>query len=145
MAPLSPVPVYLVGVPMIVVGLYGLRKPVAAHELFGVSSTLGVSERSPDTSPPAASAPSPAVSPFVYAKSVRDLTLGVITLGLQYQGNHRAVTTVVGACCLTGLADGAIVWWLGGENNRTKAWGHWLPTVLFLAPWTVLRVLEERT
>jgi len=144
MAPLSPIPAYVLGVPLVVVGLYGLRKPLAAHDLFGVPSPVGTSEPSPDKTHPAASAPRATVSPFVYAKSVRDLTLGAITLGLQYQGNDRAVTTVVGACCLTALADGAIVWWFGGEKYRAKAWGHWLPTVLVLAPWTAVRLLEER-
>lgn len=125
MAQPSPVPAYLLGVPLVFVGLSALRKPVPAHEMFGVPSTV----------------PKDGVSPFLYAKALRDVALGLACLGLQYQGNDSAVTAIMAVSVMVGIGDGCIVWSSGGDGLRHKAWGHWVGTSILVAPWVVARLL----
>ncbi|KAF7553543.1 hypothetical protein G7Z17_g3570 [Cylindrodendrum hubeiense] len=126
----SLLPAYMVGFPLVFTGLFALRNPLAAHSLFGV----------PSPSPPATTTK---ISPFVYAKAVRDVALGLTCLGLQSQGNENGVTAILAGAMFVGLGDGWIVWCFGGEELRRKAWGHWVPTVVVLAPLVVIRLLAD--
>jgi hypothetical protein len=128
----SPLPAYIVGVPLVFTGLFALRDPLAAHTLFGVPSP---------SSSPSPTANNNNISPFVYAKAVRDMALGLTCLGLHLQGNETGVTAILAAAVFTGLGDGWIVWCFGGEELRGKAWGHWAPTVVLMAPLVVRRML----
>ncbi|KAH6895980.1 hypothetical protein B0T10DRAFT_479253 [Thelonectria olida] len=92
----SSFPACLVGVPLVFTGLFALRDPLAAHTLFGV----------PRPSPSPSTTVNNNISPFVYAKAVRDMALGLTCLGLHLQGNETSVTAVLAAAAFTGLGDG---------------------------------------
>lgn len=124
-------PAFAVGTPLIFTGLYALRDPLASYRLFGVPSP---SPRSSTTN-----TKSNNVSPFVYAKAVRDLALGLTGIGLHIYGDQAGVTALLAATVFTGLGDGWVVWCCGGELKQ-KAWEHWIPTVVILAPLVVKRM-----
>lgn len=133
---LSPVPAYLFGIAFIGVGLQSFIHPVAAYDLFGIP----VASSSPDKAHPAASG---AVSPFVYAKAARDISVGLAYFTLQSSSNALAVTAFSAAITVTGFLDGWIVWRRGGDALRKKAWNHWIGSTAMLL-WIVLRVLKHR-
>lgn len=128
-------PAYLLGAPLVFVGLFALRNPLAAHQLFGVPYAMPKDGAQRDTTR------GTGWSPFLYAKAIRDVALGLVCLRLQYQGNDSAVTTVLAASVVIGIGDGCIVWSEGGDSLRHKAWEHWIGTSVLLAPWVVMRML----
>ncbi|KAI5463595.1 hypothetical protein BGZ63DRAFT_381804 [Mariannaea sp. PMI_226] len=140
MANYSSISVYCVGAPLVFTGLSALRNPLAAHSLFGVPSPQEQASLHQQPASGDSSLSSP-MSPFVYAKAVRDVALGLTCLGLQYLGNNQGVTVMLAGIVFTGLCDGWIVWTLGGGKLQHKAWGHWVPTVGVLVPWVAMRAL----
>ncbi len=130
----SSIPAYVLGTPLVIIGLIALRNPVAAHKVFGVP--LAVPKDHSQIAPQY-----PTGLPFVHAKAIRDISLGLTCLGLQYQQNDGGVTAVLVASTLIGIGDGFIVWEQGGDELRHKAWGHWIGTSLLLLPCVIMRLL----
>lgn len=77
-------------------------------------------------------------SPLMYFKAIREVSYGAALIALQQQGQEFALTTLIGILSLVRLADGAVVWWHGGESLRSRALGHWITGVGFLG-WFVWR------
>ncbi len=136
MAAPSSFPAYFFGTTLIATGLMSLARPLAAYEVFGVPPPVPATTASTTSTTTTATSTSgsdedalAAVSPFVYSKAARDLSLGVAFLALQRQGNHAGFLTLSGALVIGGLCDGWVVWTRGGEELKHKAWGHWIPSV----------------
>jgi len=139
MASFSPIPAYLFGSLFIALGTVAIISPQKDYEIFGLPSPPKISNHGNDASaiPPTSSpllkksSGSPdtvgdaLVSPYVYAKGIRDVTYGLTYVLLQAQGQEVAITLFSGVVCVAAIGDGLIVWFCGGENLKSKAWGHW--------------------
>ncbi|KAJ9149304.1 hypothetical protein NKR23_g4242 [Pleurostoma richardsiae] len=143
---LSPVPAYLFGTAFLGVGLQAFANPTAAYELFGAP----LASSSPDTVHPAAAGSGAALSPFLYAKAARDVSIGLAYLLLQRFGTPRAVTALSAAVAVTGFVDGWAVWKSGGggaeaeeQQAKRKAWSHWIGSAVFTA-WVAMRVAKHQ-
>lgn len=69
----------------------------------------------------------------MYFKAIREMSYGAALVSLQRQGQELALTTLLGILSAVRLADGAVVWWHGGERLRRRAFAHWITGVGFLA------------
>ena len=137
----SPIPSYVIASVFTAFGILPIIAPKTDYEVFGLplestSATASLSDKKTVSAPGDG-----AVSPYVYAKGVRDLTYGLTYFLLQSQGQDAAITTFSGIVCLTAFADGLIVWLYGGEKLKGKAWGHW-GTLVGLAAWVGWRVYQ---
>jgi hypothetical protein len=141
------IPAYLLGTAFLGLGLQGLRAPETAYATFGLPAPPpppkpehpgNITTRATILTPQQAARA--AASPFVHAKAARDLTFGILYLVFQYQGDERAVNTLMAAMTLVGGLDGTIVWVFGGEELRDKAWAHWAGSVA-LGAWAVTRIM----
>ncbi|KAL3476972.1 hypothetical protein BJX99DRAFT_133402 [Aspergillus californicus] len=135
MATFAPLPTYLVSAICLTLGLNGLFRPEAEYSRFGLSiKPAPVPSTTSKTTP---NSQAPTIFPFVYVKSIREITYGLALIGLQYQNQEAAITTLAAVMSLAGLGDGLVVWLFGGENKWT-AMNHWTAFVGLLG-WAVLR------
>lgn len=137
----SPIPSYVLGSVFIGFGILGIVSPKKDYEVFGLplespSPTPSLSDEKTVSAPGDGT-----ISPYVYAKGLRDLTYGLLYCRLQAQGHDAAITTLTGILCLTALGDGLIVWLCGGDKLKGKAWAHW-GTLIGLAAWVGWRVYQ---
>lgn len=126
---------YFLGTCFVATGLVGFAFPNKLYESFGLPLQQSPSSQTTQTStgeidPQADSA----VSPFLYAKAIRDVSCGLTFLLLGATGNDEGVRLFAYTVYLIGAADGWVVWRFGGQRLRWKAWTHWLGT-LGMAAW----------
>jgi hypothetical protein len=123
-------PSYVIGTCFVTAGLAGFAFPNSLYESFGLPlkpspSPQPAEQPTEDSAEPADAA----VSPFLYAKSIRDVSCGLTFLLLGATGNTDGVQMLAYTVYLTGAADGWVVWRYGGKELRWKAWVHWIGTV----------------
>ncbi|PYI35967.1 hypothetical protein BP00DRAFT_432723 [Aspergillus indologenus CBS 114.80] len=123
------VPAYLIGTLSIALGLNAIFRPAAEYPRFGLPLEAG------HHTPPHQSS---SVSPLMYLKGIREVSYGLLLVGLQSQGQEPAITTLAAVMACVGLADGVVVWCCGGAERRQKAWGHW-GTFVVMGAWAWYR------
>ncbi|KAH8899832.1 hypothetical protein GQ53DRAFT_202917 [Thozetella sp. PMI_491] len=136
MTSFSPLPTYAVGGLSLGLALHGLIFPRAEYRRFGLPL-----ER-PKGAPVKGQEPEGIVSPLIQLKGLRELAFGLSLIALQYQGNDAAVTTVLAVISTSGLGDGIIVWAYGGDEFRSKVFGHWGAFVVLLG-WACWRAQAQ--
>ena len=132
-------PAYLLGTAFIGLGLSGLARPETQYPTYGLPSPP-LPPSLPKDAIEERAASRAAASPFVKAKAVRDLALGLLYVAFQWRGEEGAVNTVMVTSVVIGVLDGAIVWVDGGIQMREKAWGHWGGTV-FMGIYALSRIM----
>ncbi|OJJ96436.1 hypothetical protein ASPACDRAFT_1859122 [Aspergillus aculeatus ATCC 16872] len=125
------VPAYTLGTLSIALGLNAIFRPAAEYPRFGLPLEYGGGPTTPHRVSD--------VSPLMYLKGIREISYGLLLIGLQSQGQETAVTTLAAVMAWVGLADGVVVWCCGGAERRQQAWGHW-GTFLGLGVWAWYRV-----
>ncbi|PSR75969.1 hypothetical protein BD289DRAFT_379019 [Coniella lustricola] len=154
----SPSTVYAIGLSSVGLGLHALFRPRQEYGRFGLPleaahdrpawphASSGQLSKEPRQLFSETASQSSQVSPLIYLKGIRELTYGLILLGLQFEGDAAGVTITSGVLALAGLADGLVVWYHGGKENRHKAWGHWLAFASLgsWAGWRAFRAYGER-
>ena len=137
MDPFSPTLTYALGALILLIATSCFARPSSEYTRFG----LALEHPPPPSRKKRAAPPSSegSVSPLIYVKGIRELTLGLALLALQAQGGQgAAVTTVAGVVSLAGLGDAFIIWFHGGDGLRYKAGGHFATFLLF-AGWAAWR------
>jgi hypothetical protein len=114
----TPWPAYLVGTACIGRGCFAILGPRSEYPRIG----LALEASHPD-SPTSSSGQ---ISPLIFFKGVREISYGLTILLLQRQGLDEALTTFALVLAGVRVADGAVVWWKGGEGLRYKSIGHFL-------------------
>lgn len=122
----SHLPAYILGTACCGRGIMGALSPRAEYGHVGLP--LEGANSTPERG---------AASPLMYFKAIRELSYGASLIALQKQGQEAALTFLIGVLSLVRLADGAVVWWHGGEL-RWRALGHWITGAGFLG-WFVWR------
>ncbi|KAK0103277.1 hypothetical protein ONS95_005310 [Cadophora gregata] len=134
----SPIPSYILGTLFTLSGIISFISPATEYRTFGLPLTSSNNSK-PDSSS-SASPPSPQISPYVYAKGIRDLTYGFTYFIFQLQGQESAITTFTGIVCIAGFVDGILVWrFVGGWKG--KAFEHW-GAIAVLGSWAVWRAMS---
>lgn len=132
-------PIYLLGTAFLGLGVSGLAQPESQYPTFGIPLPA-LPPTPPDVATDEQTDRRAAASPFVKAKSIRDLSYGLFLISLQFQGQNKAVNTLLANMVIVGAVDGAIVWVFGGADRGEKAWGHWGGSIA-LAAWTLTRIM----
>lgn len=145
----SPINSYAVGAVGLGLGLHALLRPRQEYRRFGLPLELEGAPRAAqgpnkdmDRDRDRDAATVATVSPLIYVKAVREITYGLALIGLEYQGDKRGATTLIGIMALAGLGDGLIVWFHGGDELRWKAVGHWAVAGLGLGSWAAWRAFR---
>lgn len=125
-----PLPSYLLGALVLLLGLYVLLRPAEEYSRFGLPHEPTAIQSNPDGKPPSGVA----ISPFVYLKGLREITYGLALMALQWWGQDTAVTILLGVLSLAALGDGLVVWIHGGKTLQRRAFRHWT-MFLGLAGW----------
>lgn len=138
----SAIPAYFIGIAFFVTGIGGFAFPDKICEVFGLPSDPPATSQTAvePTGQPTEQQSAPAdaaVSPFLYAKSARDLSCGLAFLLLGATGNGSGVSLLAAAVSLTGAADGWIVRRYGGNP-----WKHWNGTAI-MAAWAGWRLWKH--
>ncbi|KAJ4153155.1 hypothetical protein LMH87_009657 [Akanthomyces muscarius] len=129
----SQVPAYVLGTACCGRGLMGALSPRSEYGHVGLRLEGG---GGPISTPDGGGGG--VASPLMYFKAIREASYGAALIALQYQGHEASLTTLIGILSAVRLADGAVVWWHGGEPLRWRALGHWITGVGFLG-WFVWR------
>ncbi|EGY21358.1 uncharacterized protein VDAG_02882 [Verticillium dahliae VdLs.17] len=124
MAP-SQVPAYILGAACIGRGLMAIAKPTEEYAHVGLPLEPVNATPSPSPSPSRDTSIGTA-SPLMLFKGIREVSYGLTLAGLQWQDNHKAVTTCAAILSAVRLGDGLVVWMCGGGALRYRAWGHWI-------------------
>ena len=139
MTSFSSIPSYLLGTIFTASGIISFVPPSTEYQTFGfplpTSTSIPIHHLS-DTKPPSSARtppPAPTISPYVYAKGMRDLTYGLTYFIFQLHGQVSAITTFTGIVCIAGFVDGLLVWRFGG-GLRGKAKEHFAAVVV-LGSW----------
>lgn len=129
----SHLPAYILGAACFGRGIMGALSPRSEYGHVGLPL-----EGAAQSAAATADSDSGAVSPLMYFKAIRELSYGAALMALQQQSQEVALTTLVGILSVVRLADGAVVWWHGGEALRWRAMGHWITGAGFLG-WFIWR------
>ncbi|KAH7398022.1 hypothetical protein BKA64DRAFT_643137 [Cadophora sp. MPI-SDFR-AT-0126] len=139
MSSFSPIPSYILGTLFTLSGIISFISPSTEYKTFGFpipsSSPSPSSTISNSSSPPS----HPQISPYVYAKGIRDLTYGLTFFIFQLQGQDSVITAFTGIVCIAGFVDGVLVWTFGG-GWKGKAVEHW-GAVAVLGSWGLWRTV----
>ncbi|PVH68755.1 hypothetical protein DL98DRAFT_662032 [Cadophora sp. DSE1049] len=134
MTSFSPIPSYVLGTFFALSGIISFLSPTTEYKIFGFPLPTTPVAPSPSASS-ASTPPTPQISPYVYAKGIRDLTYGLTVFIFQLQGQEPAITTFTCIVCLAGFVDGVLVWRFGG-GWQGKAMDHW-GAVTVLGSWAM--------
>lgn len=137
MASFNPIPAYVIGVACLGLGIHSFFRPAHEYPRFGLPlepASLTSRQQTDDKT----LKQSGSVSPLIYIKAIRESTYGLALIALQYHEQDLGVTAMLAVLSLAGLGDGLIVWNYGGDQLRTKAFGHWI-TFVGLGGWSLWR------
>ncbi|KAG4414370.1 hypothetical protein IFR04_012507 [Cadophora malorum] len=122
MTSFSPIPSYILGTIFTVSGIVSFLSPITEYKTFGFPLPPFSKAASSTTSTALVSTP-PAhqLSPYVYAKGIRDLTHGLTFFIFQFQGQEAAIKPSLASFAWRDLW---LVFWFGGlvEAGEVRPW-----------------------